>query len=66
MYFTDTQHAVVATDRRRRFEADASRHRILSAVRRHRPTATGSTSPVARPSISRGRTPSGIDGTLAA
>ena len=49
-------------DRRERYEASARKHRLLGAVRRHRSVAVdGTTSVVAVPSISPGRTPGGID-----
>ena len=62
MYLTAPQHAVVSSDRRHRFEADATRHRVLGALRRHRSVAVDAlASPVALPSIPLGRTSSGID-----
>ena len=61
--FPNYSHQVVTvTERRSRYEATARTHRLLGGLRRHRSVAVdGATSPVALPSISLGRTPSGID-----
>lgn len=62
MFPSYTQYEAATADRRQRFEATARRHRLLGSLRRHRPVASGGATPAASlPSISLGRTPSGLD-----